>query len=89
VLFTYFIRCFTMGLRNLRCLLPQAGRIGVLVTYLTPRRSEDYRRLFTAQNLDTIFSLAGRRYPSDDARLQKILRVPLRDSFKSRFAHRV
>ena len=72
VLFSYYNPVFQMGLEKFAANASSAGADGVLITDLTPEESAAYRRILSAQHLDTIFLAAP---TSDDDRLQKISAV--------------
>jgi tryptophan synthase alpha chain len=72
VLFSYYNPVFQMGLEKFAATASSAGADGVLITDLTPEESDDYRRILSAHQLDTIFLAAP---TSDDDRLQKISAV--------------
>jgi len=72
VLFSYYNPVLQMGLENFASAAAIAGADGVLITDLTPEESEDYRRILTTHNLDTIFLGAP---TSTDDRLTKIANV--------------
>ena len=69
VLFSYYNPVFQMGLEKFAAAASSAGADGVLITDLTPEESEDYRRIMTANRLDTVFLGAP---TSTDERLEKI-----------------
>src|SRR5436309_799843 len=69
VLFSYYNPILQMGLEKFASAAASAGADGVLATDLTPEESVDYRRILTAQHLDTIFLGAP---TSTDERLAKI-----------------
>ena len=69
VLFSYYNPILQMGLEKFAAAASQAGADGVLATDLTPEESEDYRRIFHAHQLDTIFLAAP---TSSDERLKLI-----------------
>ncbi|MGB2664343.1 MAG: tryptophan synthase subunit alpha [Candidatus Acidiferrum sp.] len=69
VLFSYYNPILQMGLEKFAAAAAAAGADGVLSTDLTPEESEDYRRIFHAHHLDTIFLAAP---TSSEERLQKI-----------------
>jgi tryptophan synthase alpha chain len=69
VLFSYYNPILQMGLENFSRAATEAGADGVLATDLTPEESEDYRRILSKHNLDTIFLAAP---TSTDERLKKI-----------------
>jgi tryptophan synthase alpha chain len=69
VLFSYYNPIFQMGLEKFAATAANLGADGVLITDLTPEESTDYRRILTAQNLDTVFLAAP---TSTDERLTKI-----------------
>jgi tryptophan synthase alpha chain len=72
VLFSYYNPIFQMGLEKFATTAANLGADGVLITDLTPEESADYRRILTAQNLDTVFLAAP---TSTDERLAKIAAV--------------
>ena len=72
VLFSYYNPILQMGLERFASFAAGAGVDGVLITDLTPEESDDYRRILTAHNLDTIFLGAP---TSTDERLTKIAAV--------------
>ena len=69
VLFSYFNPILQFGLEKFAATAAEAGADGVLVTDLPPEESEEYRRMFQAQRLDTIFLAAP---TSTDNRVQRI-----------------
>jgi len=69
VLFSYYNPILQMGLEKFAATAANLGTDGVLITDLTPEESADYRRILTAQNLDTVFLAAP---TSTDERLEKI-----------------
>ena len=69
VLFSYYNPILQMGLEKFALSASAAGADGVLATDLTPEESNDYRRIFAAHQLDTIFLGAP---TSTDERLAKI-----------------
>ena len=69
VLFSYYNPVFQMGLEKFAATAANLGADGVLITDLTPEESEEYRRIITAKNLDTVFLGAP---TSTDERLEKI-----------------
>jgi tryptophan synthase alpha chain len=69
VLFGYYNPFFQMGIAKFAAAAATAGADGVLVTDLTPEESDEYRRILTAYQLDTIFLGAP---TSTDERLAKI-----------------
>ena len=69
VLFSYYNPILQMGLEKFASAAAAAGADGVLATDLTPEESFDYRRIFSAHHLDTIFLGAP---TSTDERLAKI-----------------
>jgi tryptophan synthase alpha chain len=69
VLFSYYNPILQMGLEKFASAAASAGADGVLATDLTPEESEDYRRILTDHQLDTIFLGAP---TSTDERLAKI-----------------
>jgi tryptophan synthase alpha chain len=72
VLFGYYNPVLQMGLEKFASSAATAGADGALITDLTPEESDDYRRILTAHNLDTIFLGAP---TSTDDRLAKIAAV--------------
>jgi tryptophan synthase alpha chain len=72
VLFGYYNPVLQMGLEKFAAAAASAGADGVLITDLTPEESDDYRRILSAHNLDTIFLGAP---TSTDERLAKIADV--------------
>jgi tryptophan synthase alpha chain len=72
VLFGYYNPVLQMGLEKFASSAATAGADGALITDLTPEESDDYRRILTAHNLDTIF--LGAPTTTDD-RLAKIAAV--------------
>jgi tryptophan synthase alpha chain len=72
VLFGYYNPVVQMGLEKFASSAATAGADGALITDLTPEESDDYRRILTAHNLDTIFLGAP---TSTDDRLAKIAAV--------------
>src|SRR5712664_1854806 len=69
ILFSYYNPILQMGLEKFASAAASVGADGVLATDLTPEESVDYRRILTAQHLDTIFLGAP---TSTDERLAKI-----------------
>jgi tryptophan synthase alpha chain len=69
VLFSYYNPILQMGLEKFAAAAAEAGADGVLSTDLTPEESEDYRRIFHANHLDTIFLAAP---TSSEERLREI-----------------
>lgn len=72
ILFGYYNPIFQMGVEKFAAAASSAGADGVLVTDLTPEESEDYRRILSAHNLDTVFLGAP---TSTDERLTTIAAV--------------
>jgi tryptophan synthase alpha chain len=72
VLFSYYNPILQMGLENFAQAASKSGADGVLATDLTPEESLDYRRILSANHLDTIFLGAP---TSTDDRLTKIAAV--------------
>ena len=72
ILFSYYNPILQMGLEKFAATSSDAGADGVLATDLTPEESDDYRRILTANHLDTIFLGAP---TSTDDRLAKIAAV--------------
>ena len=69
VLFSYFNPILQMGLEKFAQAAAQAGIDGVLATDMTVEESDEYRRILSAQGLDTIFLGAP---TSTDTRLKQI-----------------
>ena len=69
VLFSYYNPVLQMGLERFAQRAAAAGVDGVLITDITPEEAGDYRRIVTAQGLDTIFLAAP---TSPDKRLSLI-----------------
>src|SRR3982074_100448 len=69
VLFSYYNPILQMGLEKFARAASEAGADGVLATDLTPEESVEYRRIFAAHHLDTIFLGAP---TSTEERLAKI-----------------
>jgi tryptophan synthase alpha chain len=72
VLFGYYNPVLQMGLEKFAAAAVTAGADGVLITDLTPEESDEYRRVLSAHNLDTVFLGAP---TSTDERLAKIADV--------------
>ncbi|HWZ96733.1 MAG TPA: tryptophan synthase subunit alpha [Candidatus Dormibacteraeota bacterium] len=72
VLFSYYNPILQMGLEKFGAAASQIGADGVLATDLTPEESVDYRRILSANHLDTIFLGAP---TSTDERLAQIAAV--------------
>jgi len=70
VIFSYFNPILQMGLERFADTAAAMGADGVLATDLTPEESADYRKIVSAQGLDTIFLAAP---TSTDERLKKIV----------------